>query len=58
MLLLQRANFCLCLRLDVFCGLMGAFIGDVAVSTASADWLGLALSYSIEEHIFEAWRQE
>merc|ERR1712154_346846 len=40
-------------RLDILGGLIGAFVGGVAVSTAStgfipAGWLGLALSYSIE----------
>jgi hypothetical protein len=57
-ILRQLANFCLYLRLDVIGGLMGAFIGGVAVSTVSADWLGLALSYNIEEDIFEACRQK
>lgn len=52
-LLVQLTNFWLGLRLDVLGGLMGAFIGGVAVATSSsgfipAGWLGLALSYSIE----------
>ena len=51
--LLQHANSWLSLRLDIIGGMMGAFIGGVAVSTAdsgfiSAGWLGLALTYSIE----------
>jgi ABC-type multidrug transport system fused ATPase/permease subunit len=52
-ILVQLTNFWLGLRLDVLGGLMGAFIGGVAVATSSsgfipAGWLGLALSYSIE----------
>jgi ABC-type multidrug transport system fused ATPase/permease subunit len=52
-ILVQLANFWLGLRLDVLGGLMGAFIGGVAVATSSsgfipAGYLGLALSYSIE----------
>jgi ATP-binding cassette, subfamily C (CFTR/MRP), member 1 len=52
-ILLQLASSWLSLRLDIIGGLMGAFIGAVAVSTSangfiSAGWLGLALSYSIE----------
>jgi ATP-binding cassette subfamily C (CFTR/MRP) protein 1 len=52
-ILVQLTNFWLGLRLDVLGGLMGAFIGGVAVATSSsgfipAGYLGLALSYSIE----------
>jgi ATP-binding cassette subfamily C (CFTR/MRP) protein 1 len=52
-ILVQLTNYWLGLRLDVLGGLMGAFIGGVAVATSSsgfipAGWLGLALSYSIE----------
>lgn len=52
-LLVQLTNYWLGLRLDVLGGLMGAFIGAVAVGTLPynfipAGWLGLALSYSIE----------
>jgi ATP-binding cassette subfamily C (CFTR/MRP) protein 1 len=52
-ILVQLVNYWLGLRLDVLGGLMGAFIGGVAVATSSsgfisAGWLGLALSYSIE----------
>lgn len=52
-MLLQLTNSWLGLRLDVLGGLMGAFIGGVAVGTKStgfisAGWLGLALTYSIE----------
>jgi ATP-binding cassette subfamily C (CFTR/MRP) protein 1 len=51
--LVQLANYWLGLRLDVLGGIMGAFVGGVAVATYSANfipagWLGLALSYSIE----------
>jgi len=49
----QMCNFWLGLRLDILGGFIGAFIGGIAVGTASynfipAGWLGLALSYSIE----------
>ena len=52
-ILVQLTNYWLGLRLDVLGGLIGAFIGGVAVATLSADFipagfLGLALSYSIE----------
>lgn len=52
-ILVQLASNWLGLRLDVLGGLMGAFVGGVAVATYStgfipAGWLGLALSYSIE----------
>lgn len=52
-ILLQLTGSWLGLRLDVLGGLMGAFIGGVAVGTSSsglisASWLGLALTYSIE----------
>lgn len=52
-ILVQLASNWLGLRLDVLGGLMGAFIGGIAVATSStgfipAGWLGLALSYSIE----------
>ena len=52
-LLTQLTNYWLGLRLDVLGGLMGAFVGGVAVATAStgfisAGWLGLALTYSNE----------
>jgi len=51
--LVQLASYWLALRLDVMGGLIGAFIGAVAVGTLEtgfipAGWLGLALSYSIE----------
>jgi ATP-binding cassette subfamily C (CFTR/MRP) protein 1 len=52
-ILVQLTNYWLGLRLDILGGLIGAFIGAVAVATSSASfipagWLGLALSYSIE----------
>jgi ABC-type multidrug transport system fused ATPase/permease subunit len=52
-ILVQMTNYWLGLRLDVLGGLMGAFIGGVAVATSSHNfispgWLGLALTYSIE----------
>lgn len=52
-LLVQLTNYWLGLRLDLLGGLIGAFIGGVAVATIStqfipAGWLGLALSYAIE----------
>lgn len=52
-LLVQLTNSWLGIRLDVLGGLMGAFIGAIAVATLPygfipAGWLGLALSYSIE----------
>lgn len=50
-LLVQLANYWLGLRLDFLGGVMGAFIGAVAVATSGfipAGWLGLALSYSID----------
>lgn len=52
-ILVQLTNYWLGLRLDVLGGLMGAFIGGMAVATSSsgfisASYLGLALSYSIE----------
>lgn len=55
--LVQLTNYWLALRLDILGGLMGAFIGCVAVATAPynfipAGWLGLALSYSIEVTTF------
>jgi ABC-type multidrug transport system fused ATPase/permease subunit len=51
--LVQLASYWLALRLDVMGGLIGMFIGAVAVGTLEtgfmpAGWLGLALSYSIE----------
>jgi len=51
--LVQLASYWLALRLDVIGGLIGMFIGAVAVGTLEtgfipAGWLGLALSYSIE----------
>jgi len=51
--LVNLCNFWLGLRLDLLGGLIGAFVGGIAVATAStnfipAGWLGLALSYSIE----------
>lgn len=51
--LIQLVNYWLGLRLDVLGGMVGAFIGGVAVATSSsnfipAEWLGLALSFSIE----------
>ncbi len=51
--LVYLCNYWLGLRLDFLGGLMGAFIGGVAVATAKsrfipAGWLGLALSYAIE----------
>jgi len=51
--LVYMANFWLGLRLDFLGGLIGSFIGGVAVATAEsnfipAGWLALALSYSIE----------
>jgi ATP-binding cassette subfamily C (CFTR/MRP) protein 1 len=52
-LLVQMTNYWLGLRLDFIGGMIGAFIGGIAVSTVSsgfipAGWLGLALSYAIE----------
>ncbi|GKZ00646.1 hypothetical protein MPSEU_001016800 [Mayamaea pseudoterrestris] len=52
-LLVQLASSWLGIRLDILGGLMGAFIGAIAVATLPiglipAGWLGLALSYSIE----------
>eukprot|EP00542_Grammatophora_oceanica_P015908 CAMPEP_0194036992 /NCGR_PEP_ID=MMETSP0009_2-20130614/9365_1 /TAXON_ID=210454 /ORGANISM="Grammatophora oceanica, Strain CCMP 410" /LENGTH=1435 /DNA_ID=CAMNT_0038678979 /DNA_START=134 /DNA_END=4441 /DNA_ORIENTATION=+ len=52
-LLLQLTNYWLGLRLDILGGFIGAFIGGIAVATAStnfipAGWLGLSLSYAIE----------
>jgi ATP-binding cassette subfamily C (CFTR/MRP) protein 1 len=52
-ILLQLTNNWLGLRLDILGGLVGAFIGGLAVATLSVDfipagWLGLALSYAIE----------
>ena len=52
-MLVQLTNYWLGLRLDILGGLIGAFIGGLAVATISsnfipAEWLGLALSYSIE----------
>jgi len=51
--LVQLASYWLALRLDVMGGVIGAFIGAVAVGTLNsgfipAGWLGLALSFSIE----------
>jgi len=49
--LVQLMNSWLGLRLDFLGGMIGAFIGGVAVATTDfipASWLGLALSYSIE----------
>lgn len=51
--LVYMCNYWLGLRLDFLGGLIAAFIGGVAVSTAEtsfipAGWLGLALSYAIE----------
>jgi len=51
--LVQLASYWLALRLDVIGGLIGMFVGAVALGTLSLDfipagWLGLALSYSIE----------
>jgi len=56
-ILVQLTNYWLALRLDILGGLMGAFIGCVAVATAPykfipPGWLGLALSYSIEVTAF------
>eukprot|EP00978_Attheya_sp_CCMP212_P023150 scaffold70236_cov57-Attheya_sp.AAC.1 len=52
-LLVQLSNYWLGLRLDCLGGLIGAFVGGLAVATAStnfipAGYLGLALSYAIE----------
>jgi len=52
-ILVQLASYWLALRLDVMGGIIGAFIGAVAVGTLNsgfipAGWLGLALSFSIE----------
>jgi len=52
-LLTQLTSYWLGLRLDVLGGLMGAFVGGVALAThesgfISAGWLGLALTYSNE----------
>jgi ABC-type multidrug transport system fused ATPase/permease subunit len=51
--LVQMTGLWLGLRLDVLGGLIGVFVGGVAVATSDsgfipAGWLGLALSYSIE----------
>ena len=51
--LVYMSNYWLGLRLDILGGMIGFFIGAVAVGTADmnfipAGWLGLALSYSIE----------
>lgn len=51
--LVQLTSNWLGLRLDVLGGIIGAFIGGIAVGTHSsnfipAGWLGLALSYAIE----------
>jgi len=51
--LVQLASYWLALRLDVMGGIIGAFIGAIAVGTLEsgfipAGWLGLALSFSIE----------
>ena len=51
--LVQLASYWLALRLDVMGGLIGMFIGAIAVGTLEtgfmpAGYLGLALSYSIE----------
>jgi len=55
--LVQLANQWLGLRLDLLGAFVGAFVGGIAVATASsnfipAGWLGLALSYSIEVTAF------
>lgn len=52
-ILVQLTNYWLGLRLDILGGLMGAFIGGIAVATSEsgfipAGYLGLALAYSIE----------
>jgi ABC-type multidrug transport system fused ATPase/permease subunit len=52
-MLVQLCGNWLSLRLDLLGGLMGAFVGGVALATynydfISAGWLGLALTYSIE----------
>lgn len=52
-ILVQLASYWLALRLDIMGGIIGAFIGAVAVGTLNsgfipAGWLGLALSFSIE----------
>ncbi|KAG7348975.1 multidrug ABC transporter permease/ATPase [Nitzschia inconspicua] len=52
-ILVQLSSYWLALRLDVMGGVVGMFIGAVALSTLDiglipAGWLGLALSYSIE----------
>lgn len=52
-ILVQLASYWLALRLDVMGGIIGMFIGAVAVGTLDSDfipagWLGIALSYSIE----------
>ncbi len=52
-ILVQLSSYWLALRLDVMGGIIGAFIGAVAVGTLEsgfipAGWLGLALSFSIE----------
>mmetsp|Transcript_13284 Transcript_13284/g.27849 ORF Transcript_13284/g.27849 Transcript_13284/m.27849 type:complete len:1151 (+) Transcript_13284:3-3455(+) len=52
-ILVQLTSSWLALRLDLLGGLMGMFIGAIAVGTLEsnfmpAGWLGLALSYSIE----------
>lgn len=52
-ILVQLASSWLALRLDVMGGIIGMFIGAIAVGTLEtnfmpAGWLGLALSYSIE----------
>lgn len=52
-MLVQLTSNWLGLRLDLLGGMIGAFIGGIAVATQSsgfipAGWLGLALSYAIE----------
>jgi ATP-binding cassette, subfamily C (CFTR/MRP), member 1 len=52
-ILVQLSSYWLALRLDVMSGVVGMFIGAVALGTLSiglipSGWLGLALSYSIE----------
>mmetsp|Transcript_5471 Transcript_5471/g.6020 ORF Transcript_5471/g.6020 Transcript_5471/m.6020 type:complete len:1426 (+) Transcript_5471:82-4359(+) len=52
-MLVDLTNSWLGVRLDILGGLIGAFIGGLAVATQSigfipAGWLGLALSYAIE----------